>query len=163
MNRATFYLHYSDKDAVLLLDAMTSVMNETAAGAAAAPQAELDDPDHPPPTRRRSSRSSTATRRSTGASSGRTAARSWSPTCAAGLQDAIATELVRRAPARMPAGVSAELLAAFLAGAIFAAATLWLDESRRRPPDQIAAAVWVLVSATVSAIPEAPPKRRSRR
>lgn len=161
INRATFYLHYSDKDA-LLLDAMNWVLAETAAGAASAPQAEMDDHDHPPSHTlaffRELDQHAPLYRRILGPNG--------SPAVVAhlrdGMQDAIATELVRRAPARLPTGVSVELLAAFLAGAIFASATVWLDRDRRQPPDEIAAAVWVLVSATVSALPDPPPKAKRR-
>ena len=155
VNRATFYLHYADKDA-LLLEAMTSVLVETAAGAAAAPLAELDDPEHPPVHTRAFFREldehAPLYRRVLGPNG--------SPAVVAhlrtGLQHAIATELVRRAPARLPHDISVELLSGFLAGGIFAAATVWLDEPNRRPPDQAAAAVWRLVSSTTSALTAAP-------
>ena len=80
-----------------------------------------------------------------------------------GLQDAIATELERRAPTRHADGVSVELLAGFLAGGIFAAATIWLAEKPRRSPEDAATAVWRLVSATASALPEEPAKPRKRK
>lgn len=162
VNRATFYLHYPDKDA-LLLEALTAVMAKTAAGAAAAPTEELDDPAHPPAHTRAFFREldehAPLYRRVLGPNG--------SPVVAAhlrdGLQEAIATELARRAPERRHDGVSVELLAGFLAGGIFAAATIWLEEPKRRPPDEAAAAVWLLVSATVSALPEASAPPRSTR
>jgi AcrR family transcriptional regulator len=43
VNRATFYLHYRDKDE-LLVDAIEALLADTAAAAAAAPTAELVDP-----------------------------------------------------------------------------------------------------------------------
>lgn len=162
VNRATFYLHYADKDA-LLLEALTAVMAKTAAGAAAAPIEELDDPAHPPAHTRAFFREldehAPLYRRVLGANG--------SPVVAAhlreGLQAAIATELERRAPARLPHDVSVELVAGFLAGGIFAAATIWLEERPRRSPEQAATAVWLLVSATVSALPEAPAPAATRR
>jgi AcrR family transcriptional regulator len=164
VNRATFYLHYADKDA-LLLEAMTAVMAKTAAGAAAAPVEELGDPAHPPAHTlaffRELDEHAPLYRRVLGTNG--------SPVVAAhlrdGLQTAIATELDRRAPARRADGVSVELLAGFLAGGIFAAATIWLEEKRRRSPEEAAAAVWRLVSATVSALPDDPdptPQKRRR-
>lgn len=158
VNRATFYLHYADKDA-LLLEALTAVMAKTAAGAAAAPTEELDDPAHPPAHTlaffRELDEHAPLYKRVLGANG--------SPVVAAhlrkGLQDAIATELERRAPARRADGVSVELLAAFLAGGIFAAATIWLEERPRRAPEDAARAVWWLVSATASALPDEPANR----
>jgi len=156
VNRATFYLHYADKDA-LLLAAMTLVVAETAAGAAAAPIDELDDAAHPPAHTlaffRDLDEHAPLYRRVLGPNG--------SPAVVAhfraGMQEAIATELVRRAPARLPVDVSVELLAGFLAGGIFAAATLWLEEPQRRSPEHIATAVWLLVSTTVSALPDRAP------
>lgn len=157
VNRATFYDHFTSKDA-LVLDTVDALMAETAAGAAAATNAEVTDPARPP----RHTLDLFRALEADAALYRRLLGPAGSPLVQAhmrdGLRDAIAAELGRRGPAR----TDDDVLAAFLAGGIVGVAAAWLADDRRVPADEVAASTWVLARAAVPAAPD-PSSRPTRR
>ena len=161
VNRATFYDHFTSKDA-LVLDTVDALMADTAAGAAAATDAEVTDPAHPP----RHTLDLFRALEADAALYRRLLGPAGSPLVQAhmrdGLRAAIAAELARRtvpARPRSSAGRAGALpgddvVAAFVAGAIVGVAAAWLADDHRVPADEIAAATWVLARGAVPAVPE---------
>ena len=148
VNRATFYLHYSDKEA-LLLDAIDAVTAAISTGAAAATGEELDDADHAPLHTlaffAELDRQAALYRRVLGPTG--------SPAVVArlrdGMQTIIAGEIRRRAPGMIDDRAT-ERRAAFVAGGVLAAAIHWLGDEDREPVVDEAAEVWrMAVSAAM--------------
>jgi AcrR family transcriptional regulator len=162
VNRATFYLHYADKDA-LLLDALGAVMAVTAAEVASTPDDQLVDEDRPPGHTRAFFRElderAPLYRRVLGPSGSAAVVAH----LRAGLEQAITTELERRVTTRLPDGLTAELLAAFLTGAVFGSAIHWLEEEPRPGPDDIAETVWMLLTRATSVAGSKPARSESAR
>lgn len=151
VNRATFYLHYSDKE-TLLLDAIGAVTAEISLGAAAASRDEFDDAVHAPAHTLafflELDRHAALYRRVLGPTG--------SPAIVdhlrGGMERVIAREMIRRSSGGPLDDRSTERLAAFLAGGIIAAATAWLDSDERIPAAEEAAAVWQMVYASTAAL-----------
>lgn len=146
VNRATFYLHYSDKEG-LLLDAISEVTEEISLGAAAASGEELIDADQAPSHTltffAELDRHAALYRRVLGPAG--------SPAVVAhlrdGIQGAITEEMHHRSAGRID-DRSISRVGAFVAGGVIAAATTWLDDDDRPPADEEAAAVWRMVLAS---------------
>lgn len=151
VNRATFYDHFTSKDA-LVLDTVDALMADTAAGAAAATDAEVTDPAHPP----RHTLDLFRALQADAALYRRLLGPAGSPLVQAhmrdGLRAAIAAELGRRGAPRS----GDDVLAAFLAGGIVGVAAAWLADDHRVPADEVAASTWVLARAAVPPVPPVP-------
>lgn len=146
VNRATFYLHYSDKEG-LLLDAIDALTDEVSTGAAAATVEELDDVDHAPLHTlaffAELDQRASLYRRVLGPTG--------SPALIGRLHDGmrrvIVQEIHRRAPDLRADERSIERRAAFVAGGVIAAAVTWLSDDERVSAEEEAAAVWQMVLA----------------
>jgi AcrR family transcriptional regulator len=151
VNRATFYLHYSDKEG-LLLDAVRALTDEISVGAAAASGKDFADPDRAPLHTlaffAELDRSAALYRRVLGPAG--------SPAVQASLHDglrrAITDEIMHRSADRTIDERSTERSAAFLTGGVIAAAIAWLDDDKRAPATAEAAAVWRMVLASSAAL-----------
>ncbi len=147
VNRATFYLHYSDKEG-LLIDAIGQVTDEISLGAAAASGEELVDADHAPLHTlaffAELDRHAALYRRVLGPAG--------SPAVVAhlrdGIQRAITAEMHHRSAERAVDDRSTSRVGAFVAGGVIAAAITWLDDDDRPPAAEEAAAVWRMVLAS---------------
>lgn len=146
VNRATFYLHYSDKES-LLLDAIDAVAAEISIGAAAASGAELDDADNAPV----HTLAFFAELDHHAALYRRVLGPAGSPAVAAhlrnGMQRAITEEIIHRSNDRGIDDRATERGAAFVAGGVIAAAITWLHDDDRVPAAEEAVAVWRMVLA----------------
>jgi AcrR family transcriptional regulator len=151
VNRATFYLHYPDKEG-LLLDAVGALTDEISVGAAAASDEEFANPDSAPLHTlaffAELDRSAALYRRVLGPAG--------SPAAQASLHDglrrAITDEIMHRSADRTIDERSTERSAAFLTGGVIAAAIAWLDDDKRAPATAEAAAVWRMVLASSAAL-----------
>ncbi len=147
VNRATFYLHYSDKEG-LLLDAISEVTDEVSLGAAAASVDELVDADHAP----RHTLAFFAELDRHAALYRRVLGPAGSPAVVAhlrnGIQRAITEEMHHRSADRIVDDRSTSRVGAFVAGGVIAAAITWLEDDDRPPADEEAAAVWRTVLAS---------------
>jgi AcrR family transcriptional regulator len=147
VNRATFYLHYADRDA-LLLDVADTLMVQTAAALSTAPTDETD-PLRPPRHTLEFFNELGAHAGFFGRILGPNGSAAVLDRMEAGLREAIGHELERSAPGRRWPGVSTEAHAAFMAGAILGLARHWLAQTPRTPASEVALATWALASATV--------------
>jgi AcrR family transcriptional regulator len=145
VNRATFYLHYTSKEQ-LLVDAIDDVTDEISIGAAAATGEEFDDQDRAP----RHTQAFFAELDERAAFYRRILGPTGSPAVVArlaeGLQRVIAEQIGQREPAKDDAR-SIERRAAFVAGGVIAAAATWLGSDERAPAAQEAVEVWRLALA----------------
>ena len=155
VNRATFYLHYRDKDA-LLVDAVEALLDETATAAAAAATAELADPAVTP----RHTHDFFAALEAQAALYRRVLGPNGSAPVTAHMRDrlqaAIRHELAARPGAHLDTtapgaagGPSIDTVAAFIAGAIVGVAAHWLEQDPRPSVDDVAAATWAMAVAAV--------------
>lgn len=149
VNRATFYLHYATKEAVLL-GAIDDVTAQLSAGAAAATGDELDDTDHAP----RHTEAFFAELENRAPLYRRILGPTGSPAVVArladGLQRVVMDEIRRRAPDDWDDDRAIERRAAFVAGGVLAAAVSWLNADRRPPAAEEAVEVWRLVLASTA-------------
>ena len=146
VNRATFYLHYANKEQ-LLVDAIDDVTDEISIGAAAATSEEFDDQDRAP----RHTQAFFAELDERAALYRRILGPTGSPAVVArlaeGLQRVIAEQIGQRTPGKGHDARSIERRAAFLAGGVIAAAATWLSSDERAPAAEEAVEVWRLALA----------------
>lgn len=155
VNRATFYLHYRDKDE-LLVDAIEALLADTAAAAAAAPTAELVDPAVTPG----HTHDFFAALDAHAALYRRLLGPHGSTRVVAHMRDRLHAAVRHELEVRTaePTGIAPEgtdpdpgldTVAAFIAGAIVGVAAHWLEQTPRPPVDEVAAATWALAVAAV--------------